>query len=180
MGLEIILAIIGILLIIGMAGGAMLLALVVLPWLKEFLTDKRYPIQIPGWKTRISNLPHFLNNLEDIGRALDLILNRAMDVKKYNKKDVLNKINNLRIDFIRPQNATGERYIVDEYGRKIAGDNRGNIIRVVALDDDTLSTIAFFHEIGHDLHEIENMTDYNHSDDKMWKDIVVWCRKNFK
>lgn len=178
--IEIVLAIVGILGILGMAGFSFALAFWILPGLKKMADDKKYSVIVPGWDVRLTEVPFFQNTLEDVGQALNCFFNRAVDVKNYNRDDLRTRLNQLKIQFVRHQNDTNERYIVDAYGRKIAGDHSGDEIRVVALESDTLNQTAFFHELGHAVHHLEKETDYDHSDEQMWSEIVVWCKKNCK
>ena len=81
---------------------------------------------------------------------------------------------------MRASNEEGERWIIDQYGRKIAGDRGGDICRVVVIDGDTFGTVAGFHEWGHGVHDTVGKVDYEHRDDIMWHDIVGWCKKEFR
>lgn len=176
--MEILLIMLGIILILGMSGLAALLAFVILPKIEELSLDKAYPVQIPEWKLKINEAPFFQATIEDISNAITFFANRVSEIKGYKLSDVKNRLNEQRIAFVRPANPT-QRYIVDAYGRKIAGDHQGDKIRVVALSSDRLNQTAFFHELAHAVHRLENRTDYDHTDKKLWVDVVEWCKKNF-
>lgn len=177
---EVIIGVVGTIFILGLAGFSLLFAFVLEPALRDSIMRRRYPLVVPGWKVRLNETPPFKASLEDVQKGLDAFLERCLAVKKYNKGELKAKINNLRIEWIRPQNPEGERYIVDDYGRKIAGDHSGDLIRVVVLPTDTLGSTAFFHELGHEAHEMEAKSDYAHEDAVMWEEIVTWCKKLFK
>lgn len=176
---EIIIGILTLLLILGMFGGSMLLMFVIMPLMQKAALDKRFPIEVPGWGMKLNSTPPMNATVEDIAAGLQVFLDRAVEVKGYNKKDLKKKIDNLVVEFIRPTNEEGARYIVDQWGRKIAGDHTGDHIRVVVLKEDTLGRTAFFHEVGHEAHELENLVDYDHEDKVMWNDIVSFCKKKF-
>ena len=176
MGIEILLGAIMFLMIVGLAGFSVFFAF----FLPGILRSVGYPVVVPGWGIRLQSLPPMNATVEDIARGLDLFVNRAVEIKRYNRKDLEKKINNMQVQWIRPKNKDGKRYIVDKWGRKIAGDHSGSLIRIVVLDDDTLDKTSFFHEIGHEAHELEDKVDYGHTDDQMWEEIVGWTRENFK
>jgi len=180
MVLELLIGALALLLILGMAGGSTLFVFVLYPMLRNNALEKKYPTKVPGWKLRLSSPPPFNATLDDVAKALDLFLEVAVSTKGYSKSKLKKKVNGLYIEWLRPQNEDGKRYIVDQYGRKIAGDHSGDMIRVVVLDDDTLGSTAFFHEIGHEAHELEGIVDYNHEDKKMWNELIPACKKAFK
>lgn len=166
--------------LIGMLAGGSLLIFFGFPLLEKKSLAKQYPVQAPGWNTRFTSAPPFDANVHTLSDGLRLFLNRAVAVKKYNKKELKNKLNGLYIKFIRSQNPDGKRYFTDEYGRTFAGDHQGDFIRLAVLDDDKLGDTAFFHELGHEAHEMEGIVDYNHEDDQMWKEIVGYCKDQFR
>ena len=176
---ELVLGLILIIGVLGFAGLAALFAFVLLPKIQMAFQDTQYPIEIPNWKTRINTIPAFKTSLDEMSAGLETFLNKTIEMKKYDRKKLIEKLNQQRIQFIRPDNEENARYIVDTYGRKIAGDHAGNTIRVVALDSDKLGQTAFFHELGHAAHQLEAKVDYQHEDDEMWQDIVIWCKKAY-
>lgn len=148
--------------------------------LPNLLKGYGYPVDVPGWKAKLNQLPPFNAALEDISNGLALFLDRAVLVKNYDRDKLRDKLNGLQILFIVADNEDGGRYIIDKFGRKIAGDHTDNLIRLVVLEEDTLDKTAFFHELGHEAHELEDKVDYEHEDLKMWSNVVGWCRENFK
>lgn len=178
MNTEIILAAIGISMILGMAAGATFLAFFFLPWLSKRAKEKRFPL-VTKQGLRVAKIPVRGIKLADIDKALDLFVDRAVSHGRYDRKALLSELGRTYLQLVRAVNDEGERYIIDAYGRKIAGDNDGETMRVVVLDSDKINTIALFHELGHTAHEIKGKVDFDHTDDIMWHEIVGWCKKEF-
>lgn len=176
MVVEILLGLAMLVLILGLAG----LSIFVAFFLPDMLKSIGYPVKVPGWGMRLQSLPPMNATVDDVSKGLELFLDRAVSVKGYKRSALKKKLNAMQVQWLRPQNDDGSRFIIDQWGRKIAGDHAGNLIRVVVLDDDTLNTTAFFHELGHEAHELEGKVDYDHKDRAMWDDIVNWCNDNFK
>lgn len=158
---------------------SLLIIFILLPFLKNNAINYKYNTIIPNWDCRVNGLAHTKYSKEDLDRALRLFFDKVISIKKYDKKKLKSKISKLKIEFVRAVNEEGRRYIVDQYGRKIAGDHVGEEVRVVVLDGDNLRDTAFFHELGHVAHELKNVYDYEHEDTEMWNDVVGWCKDNF-
>lgn len=172
------LAVVGVVGILGSAGGAALLAFVLLPWHAKKARERQYPL-VTKQGLRVAKIPVRSIKLLDVDRAVAMFIDRAVAHGEYRRSALLTELGQTYLTFIRAVNETNERYIVDAYGRKIAGDNDGRFIRVVVLDGDTLGVVALFHELGHMAHETKKKVDYDHTDDRMWHEIVGWCKKAF-
>jgi hypothetical protein len=174
---EIILAIVLTIVILGMAGGSMLLAFVIMPWAQRRGLKRQYPLTTKQG-LMVSKIPVPGITLPDIERAVDMFLDKA-EAKGYDRKKMLKEFGSSQLLIIRAVNEDGKRYIVDEYGRKIAGDNNMQRIRLVVIDSDTWAPTAGFHEFGHLGHETKGTVDYEHKDDVMWNEIVMECKREF-
>lgn len=177
--MEIIIALTAMLMILGMAGGSLLFVTFGIPTLNKLRDNQKYTIAVPGWKTRLKGpLPSGITP-EEVARGLELFSEQAIKIKNYDKKDLKNSLNGLAIEFIKANNKDNKRYLLLDNGLRIAGDHSGNYIRLVFLASDTLDKTAFFHELGHEAHELEKKEDYKHEDDSMWKNIVPMCKSKF-
>lgn len=177
MVVEIVIGIAATALILGMALGSTLFAFVWYPRLRLKAMHKRFPL-LTKQGLRVAKIPIRSIKLPELERAIDMFVDRAVE-KGYDRKALLTEIGRTYLEFVRALNKEGKRYIIDAYGRKIAGDNNGEVMRVVVLDNDRLHQVAFFHEIGHMAHETKQKVDYDHTDDIMWHEVVGWCKKEF-
>jgi hypothetical protein len=141
--------------------------------------ERDFPVEIPGWGMRMTEPPPFHRSLEQVGRLCEIVTDRSIKIKGYKRSKVLKKIAGLNVTWI-PAAEQGNRFIIDAYGRKIAGDHNGNHVRIVYLMSDRLSQTAMIHEIGHELHELERRIDYDHADDSMWVDVVEASKKEMR
>lgn len=175
MGIEFLLLFFVLGVIVTAASAAVFFAFI-LPGLLESVG---YPVVVPGWKMRLNSSPPFNTSLEELSKGLNELTDRCVELKSYDRKKVVKRINSLKVQWV-PSEGEGKRHIVDQWGRTIAGDKKGKFVRVVYLPEDRLGDVALFHEIGHDLHEIEGLVDYDHKDDLMWVNIVNHIKNKFK
>ena len=127
---------------------------------------------------RVSNIPVSTITIDDLSRSWKLFRARCVE-KGYDGKALDKEFGREFVEFVRAVNDEGARYIVDAYGRKIAGDRSGDVCRIVVIDGDTFDKVAGFHEWGHGAHATKGKVDYEHRDDVMWHDVVGWCKKEF-
>jgi len=172
--MEILLIITLFIAVLSLAGVAVFIAFI----LPGMLWRAGYPITVPGWQTSLNQEPPFDATLADMGSALSSFVLLAADVKGYDKTALTDKLNNLKILWV-PSESKDKRFIIDKFGRSIAGDHTGDLIRVVYLESDKIGNTAFFHELGHEAHELEDKIDMAHEDKDMWNNIVMPLRGNF-
>jgi hypothetical protein len=175
---EIVLGVVGTVLILGMAGGSTLFAFVLYPRWHKKTKDARYPL-VTKHGLRVAKIPVRGIKIEGIEKGVDMFITRAVEHGGYDRAALEAEFARSYLELVRAVNDDGKRYIIDRYGRKIAGDNDMENMRVVVLDDDKWQEVAGFHEFGHLAHETKGKVDYDHTDDIMWHEIVGWCKKEF-
>lgn len=166
--------------ILGMATFATVFAWVWYPAWERRRRAAAYPHVVPGcWGLRVSDIPVSTIRVDDVARGVVMFVNRA-EAKGYDRAALIDLIARATIRFVR--GVDGRRYVVDEYGRQIAGDSRlgGREMMVVVIDGDEWQSVAGFHELGHLAHRTRDRVDYEHRDDVMWHEIVGWCKSAFK
>lgn len=123
---------------------------------------------IPGYQLKISGSPF---DSDTIAKCLDLTTAAWIELKGNANEEIKNKFNQLIIDFVPgtvQEDGEIKRYIIDDFGRKIAGDTSNNIVRVVFLPSDGIGNTALVHELCHALHAINGVIDYDHADELVW------------
>lgn len=175
--IEIVIGVLGFLAIMAMAVGSSLLALVFIPAAERRAMNTRFPIKTKHG-LRLARIPVRGITVEDVERAVDMFVDKAV-ANGYDRTLLLAEFRRSYLEFVRAVNDEGARYIVDAYGRKIAGDNDGAVMRVVVLGTDGFAATAGFHEFGHLAHETKGKVDYDHVDDVMWTLIVGACKKEY-
>lgn len=144
--------------------------------LREESQRASFPVLVTGWETRLTEHPPFKATVEDIAFANEALLKAAAN-RGYEREAVRQKLNNGLVRWVAADpSLLGKRAIVDPYGRKhkdgspllVAGWHLGDHLHVVYLPDDKLADTAYCHEMGHEIHELRNTTDYEHMDEEMW------------
>jgi hypothetical protein len=193
--IELVIGVIGLLVILGMAGFA--------TWLAFFgqrtFDNIAYPVKVPGWGMRLAEPPPFKSSVEDVARMNALLLKHAM-AKGYKKRAVKKTLNESKVRWVKadPQ-FLGKRAVVDPWNRRVpvkngdgtvkigpdgkpetkpllvAGWHQGKTLYVVFVPEDVIEKTAYAHEGGHGVHLIKNISDYEHADEEMWgpEGIVV-------
>lgn len=138
--------------------------------------EKVFPIVVPGIGMRLSSAPPFKATVDDVADALLLLIAKVVDVKLYDRARVTEALGRVNVAWVPADTALfgigAMRHIRDEFGRVIAGDQRGDTLRVVYRNDDRLGNTAFVHECGHLLHTLEKLVDDDHKDERMWKQVI--------
>lgn len=169
---------IGVVALAGIVSGATavsLFSLVAWPAFVRGQKRRRFPVPVPGWGLRLSSRPPFNADVGDVERVLSLVTDRLVEVKGYSRKRVRRLWSRVTCQWVAADNPDAERWIVDEYGRKISGDYARGRIRVVYLPDDRLFQTAFAHELIHAAQEhFEGVSDYGHDDEEFWSDVGDW------
>lgn len=176
-GSEILLAVVAAVAILGFTASVIVFSIWGAPAMQLRIMQRRFPISVPGTGMRVSRIPVSTITADDIARAWVMFRARCV-AKGYDGEALDAEFARDYIEFVL--GVDGERYIVDGYGRKIAGDRRGDVCRIVVVDGDTWEKTAGFHEWGHGAHETVGRVDYEHRDAIMWFEIVGWCRQEFR
>lgn len=171
---ELIIGLVGLTVILGMFVGSLLVAFVLPPRVYAHQRKRRYPVVVPRYGMRLNSLPPTEGGLDTLVLGLDYLVKFAV-AAGYEKRPVLKKLAGLNVRWLKAEG--DKRFVVDSYGRKIAGDHSGDDVRVVWIPNDDLADTAFFHECGHELQELKGIIDYDHKDEVMWRDIVFWTKK---
>lgn len=136
--------------------------------------NKEFRQDTPSYSIRMKGCP-FDPLL--MSSCLDYLVDTWHAEKGHSKEAIKARLDSLIVEFFPgtiEDDGEEKRYIVDSFGRKIAGDHSNNNIRVIVLSNDKLETTAFIHECCHELHELENIIDADHLDQKVWgKEGVV-------
>jgi len=133
----------------------------------------KYSQVVPGYSIRMTGSPF---SLEEIANCLDILSEEWFKVKSTDKIKIKKKLNVLSVEWLegtREDSGEVKRYITDSYGRKIAGDNTNDHIRVVYLSNDHLKNTAFIHECCHTLHTLDGIVDYNHEEEAVWGSMGI-------
>lgn len=149
------------------------------PFIRKQNLKDEYPVKVPGWGMRLNSHPKMNATVEDVAKGLQIFLDECVKTKGYSKRKLKKKLNGLYVKWILVNNEDGGRYLL-ENGQRTAGDHSGNFIRVMVLADDQLDDTAFFHELGHEAHELENLADYKHEDKDMWNKVVYHSKLAFR
>lgn len=157
---------------------SILFIFVISPYAEKQKLSKQYPVKVPGWGMRLDSHPKMNATVEDVAKGLQIFLDECVKTKGYSKRKLKKKLNGLYVKWILVNNEDGGRYLL-ENGQRTAGDHSGDFIRVMVLTDDKLNDTAFFHELGHEAHELENLADYKHEDKVMWNQVVYNSKVTF-
>jgi hypothetical protein len=175
--IELIVAAVLIVLILGFAASVTIFSFIIYPRMMRRAKEKQFPL-VTKQGLRVSKIPIRTITLEDIERGVELFIIKAV-AKGYDEAKMRTEFKTSYLELIRAVNEEGARYIIDQYGRKIAGDNNMQTLRIVVIDQDTWEKTAGFHEFGHLGHETKGKVDYDHTDDIMWHEVVGACKKEF-
>lgn len=159
------------------------------PVVRGWLESAKYPVRVPGWRTRLSEHPPFGATVEDVARANEIVLRQAV-AKGYASADVRRRLDRGLVRWVSADPNVEGRGVRDPFNRKkqdgtplrLAGWHEGDSIYVVYLPTDTLADTAYCHEQGHSIHVLKNLSDYAHADLDMWgpDGIVSLSKKELK